>query len=82
MTVCTAQKAGIPVSVCGEMAGDPALSQILAVMGGITELSMYHGSIGGVKKSITGISKKEAEEKAMRCLACAGLDQVMDILTC
>ncbi|MDR2052935.1 MAG: phosphoenolpyruvate--protein phosphotransferase [Treponema sp.] len=79
MTALAGQKAGIPVSVCGEMAGDPSLSQVLVGMG-ITELSMNPGAIGGVKRAITGISKKEAEEKALRCLACATLDQVMDVL--
>jgi phosphocarrier protein FPr len=79
MTARAAQKVGIPVSVCGEMAGDPVLSQVLVGMG-ITELSMNPGAIGGVKRAVTGISKREAEEKALHCLACATLDQVMDVL--
>ena len=71
MTVSAAKKADIPVSVCGEMAGDPSLSQILVGMG-ITELSMNPSAIGGVKRAITGISKKEAEEKALRALQGSG----------
>lgn len=79
MTAGAAHKAGIPVSVCGEMAGDPALSQLLVGMG-ITELSMNPGAIGGVKRIITRISQKEAEEKTIRCLDCAALGEVTDVL--
>jgi phosphocarrier protein FPr len=79
MTAAAARKAGIPVSVCGEMAGDPALSGILAGMG-ITELSMNPGAIGGVKRAITGISQKDAREKTRLCLECSVLDEVIDIL--
>jgi phosphocarrier protein FPr len=79
MSADAAHKANIPISVCGEMAGDPLLSQVLAGMG-ITELSMSPSAIGGVKRAITGISKKDAEEKARRCFACASFDEVMDVL--
>jgi phosphoenolpyruvate-protein phosphotransferase len=79
MSADAAHKANIPISVCGEMAGDPLLSQVLVGMG-ITELSMSPSAIGGVKRTITGISKKDAEEKALRCFACAGFDEVMDVL--
>ncbi|MDR1220929.1 MAG: phosphoenolpyruvate--protein phosphotransferase [Treponema sp.] len=79
MSADAARKAGIPISVCGDMAGDPLLSQALVGMG-ITELSMIPSAIGGVKRAITSISRKEAEEKVRRCLACATLDEVMDVL--
>jgi phosphoenolpyruvate-protein kinase (PTS system EI component) len=79
MTATAARKAGIPVSVCGEMAGDPALSEVLVGMG-ITELSMNPGAIGPVKRAITAISQKEAGEKALRCVECSVADEVMNIL--
>jgi phosphocarrier protein FPr len=79
MTARAALKAGIPVSVCGEMAGDPVLAKALLGMG-ITELSMNPLAIGGVKRAITGISRKEAEEIVLRCLDCAALDEVMAVL--
>jgi phosphoenolpyruvate-protein kinase (PTS system EI component) len=47
---------------------------------GITELSMNPVAIGGVKRVITRISQKEAEEKATRCLDCSTLDEVTDVL--
>ncbi|MDR0663467.1 MAG: phosphoenolpyruvate--protein phosphotransferase, partial [Spirochaetaceae bacterium] len=79
MVAAAARRADIPVSVCGEMAGDPALSVVLIGMG-ITELSMNPGSIGGVKRAVTGISFAAAEEKARRCLACATLKDVLEVL--
>ncbi|MDR1127541.1 MAG: phosphoenolpyruvate--protein phosphotransferase [Treponema sp.] len=79
MTATAARKAGISVSVCGEMAGDPALSVALIGMG-ITELSMNPSAIGPVKRAITDISQKEAEKTALRCVKCSVLDEVMNIL--
>jgi phosphocarrier protein FPr len=79
MSARAARNAGIPISVCGEMAGDPLLSQILVGMG-ITELSMNPSAIGGVKRVITRISQKEAEKKASRCLDCSTLVEVIDVL--
>jgi phosphotransferase system enzyme I (PtsI) len=39
-TLREAKRAGVPVSVCGEMAGDPALTRLLLGMG-LTEFSMH-----------------------------------------
>jgi phosphoenolpyruvate-protein kinase (PTS system EI component) len=74
-----AHQAGIPISVCGEMAGDPLLCQALLGMG-ITELSMSPTAIGGVKRAITGMTKKAAEKKARLCLDCGRLDEVTKVL--
>jgi phosphocarrier protein FPr len=74
-----ARRAGIPISVCGEMAGDPLLSQTLVGMG-ITELSMNPSAIGPVKRAITGATAKAAEETTRRCLDCATLNEVITVL--
>ena len=52
---------GIPVAMCGEMAGDP-LATVLLVGLGFDELSMSSGSIPEVKRIIRSISVREAEE--------------------
>ncbi|PKO17577.1 phosphoenolpyruvate--protein phosphotransferase [candidate division BRC1 bacterium HGW-BRC1-1] len=52
--------AGIPVSVCGEMAGDPMMAVILVGMG-IDELSMSSMSVPSVKKLIRSIQLSEAK---------------------
>jgi len=47
--------AGIPVAVCGEMAGDPAGAMALTGLG-IDELSMDAGAFGAVKRALAGAS--------------------------
>ncbi len=53
MAVEAASAAGIELSVCGEMAGDP--SAALALVGlGVRQLSMVAGSLGNVRRAIRG----------------------------
>lgn len=47
--------AGIPVAVCGEMAGDPAGAMALTALG-IDELSMDAGAFGPVKRALSAAS--------------------------
>ena len=53
-TVAGAAQAGIPVSVCGEIAGDPAFTAMLLATG-IRELSMSPGRLSAVKRQIRGL---------------------------
>ena len=65
MTIAAADKAGIPVSVCGEMAGDAALSRLLLGFG-LRQFSMHPAHLLAVKQQvlksdlprITGIAQK------------------------
>jgi phosphotransferase system enzyme I (PtsI) len=50
-TIATGAKAGIPVSVCGEMAGDTRLTRLLLGMG-LREFSMHPGQLLSVKQEI------------------------------
>jgi phosphoenolpyruvate-protein phosphotransferase (PTS system enzyme I) len=59
--VSAAQAGGIPVSMCGEMAGDPVNIPILLGLG-IDELSMNALAIPLVKKLIRSISMDECRE--------------------
>ncbi|MCX7788253.1 MAG: phosphoenolpyruvate--protein phosphotransferase [Spirochaetes bacterium] len=61
MTVENAHAVGIPVAMCGEMAGDPLATVILLGLG-LDELSMNAFSIPAVKKIIRSVSMAEAEE--------------------
>ncbi|MHB0984402.1 MAG: phosphoenolpyruvate--protein phosphotransferase [Sulfuricella sp.] len=51
MTIAVADKAGIPVSVCGEMAGDTALTRLLLGLG-LREFSMHPAHLLAVKQQI------------------------------
>ncbi len=62
-TVDSAAKAGIPVSVCGEMAGDPEGALLLAGMG-VRSLSMAPVRITALKELFASHSMTELQKKA------------------
>jgi len=49
--ISSADKASVPVSMCGEMAGDPALTRLLLGMG-LRQFSMHPAQIPAVKQRI------------------------------
>jgi phosphoenolpyruvate-protein phosphotransferase (PTS system enzyme I) len=59
--VSAAKAAGIPVSMCGEMAGDPIYALVLLALG-FDELSMTAGQIPVVKNILRRSSRQEAME--------------------
>ncbi len=61
-------RAGVPVSVCGEMAGDPRCTALLMGMG-IRELSMAAASIPRVKRRIRSLRLAEAVRHAEAVLS-------------
>jgi phosphotransferase system enzyme I (PtsI) len=52
MTIDAGTAAGIPVSMCGEMAGDPRYTRLLLGMG-LSEFSMHHTALQEVKRIIS-----------------------------
>ena len=50
-TISTAEKAGVPVAMCGEMAGDPTLTRLLLGMG-LRQFSMHPAQIPEVKQRV------------------------------
>jgi len=70
-TVDAARTTGIPVAMCGEVAGDPIATVLLAALG-LDELSMSAFSIPTVKRIIRSVSMEEGahivdEIMAMTC---------------
>ncbi len=51
MTVDQAEKAGVPLSICGEMAGDPQLTRLLLGLG-LRQLSMHPTQLLKVKQEV------------------------------
>jgi len=58
-----AARAGIPIGVCGELAGEPDAAPILAALG-VAELSMAPASIPLVKERLRAITLEQARELA------------------
>ena len=56
----SAEKAGIPVSMCGEMAGDPMFTRLLLGMG-LRQFSMFPAQIPAVKQRIKQSDISEIE---------------------
>jgi phosphotransferase system enzyme I (PtsI) len=71
--------AGIPVSVCGEMAGDPRLTPLLVGLG-IRSLSMAPGSLLPVKQRLRRLTVAEAEETAACIMAETDETKILEFL--
>ncbi|MBP5985799.1 MAG: phosphoenolpyruvate--protein phosphotransferase [Azonexus sp.] len=66
-TLASAEKVGIPVSVCGEMAGDPHLTRLLLGMG-LRIFSMHPSQILKVKNRILKANIEELAPNVRRIL--------------
>jgi phosphoenolpyruvate-protein kinase (PTS system EI component) len=62
---------GLGVSVCGEMAADPALATLLVGLG-LRELSMPPRAIGGVRDAIRGAESRSARTMALEAMGEGG----------
>jgi phosphotransferase system enzyme I (PtsI) len=67
-TLREAKRAGVPVSVCGEMAGDPAMTRLLLGMG-LTEFSMHPSQLLEVKQEVLRSHLKTLEKPVADVLA-------------
>ncbi|GMT40656.1 MAG: phosphoenolpyruvate-protein phosphotransferase [bacterium] len=68
MTVLAANKAKIPVTLCGEMAGDPKLIEVLLGLG-LRQLSMDPANLLEVKAIIRQLDVNKAKKVSRRLLA-------------
>lgn len=67
MTIDGAHKNGIRCAMCGELAGDEKISEILLGLG-IDELSMSPAKILSIRKKITWLSYEKAKEKVQELM--------------
>lgn len=74
-TIDAAHAAGIPVAMCGELAGDPLATPILLGMG-LDEFSMSASSIPLVKKIIRSSSAAECTALVEEALCCTSYRDV------
>ncbi len=78
-TIDAGEKQGIPVSLCGEMGGDPRVAPILVGLG-IHELSASPSYLPEVKRVIRAIKRSEAVELATRALLAKDPEEVRILL--
>ncbi|WP_261540982.1 phosphoenolpyruvate--protein phosphotransferase [Burkholderia multivorans] len=78
-TLREAKRTGVPVSVCGEMAGDPALTRLLLGMG-LTEFSMHPSQLLVVKQEILRAHLKSLEKPTADVLAAFEPEEVQAAL--
>jgi phosphotransferase system enzyme I (PtsI) len=64
----TATKLGVPVSICGEMAGEPELTRVLLGMG-LRSFSMHPNHLPMVKQIVLKTSVKAIESQTKRLLS-------------
>jgi phosphoenolpyruvate-protein kinase (PTS system EI component) len=80
MTIGYGEHAHIDVSLCGEMAADPA-SAVLLVGMGLRTLSMSASAIPAVKRALRSITIEEASAIAHQALSMHSSSQVSALLT-
>jgi phosphotransferase system enzyme I (PtsI) len=74
-----AEEQHTPVSICGEMAGNPALTELLLGMG-FRSLSVNPGELLEIKNAIRSIHIKEAQAFAKRILALGTIKEIKDAI--
>lgn len=73
------EAAGIPVSVCGEMAGDPRLALLLVGLG-VRDLSVSPGTLPAVKRAIRSVNRAALEPIARRALTLETSREIQQLL--
>ncbi len=74
-----AQKAGRPLTICGDMAGEPAYAELLIGLG-LREFSVAPGEILEVKSAIRRVSLADAQRLAAKALELGSVAEVEALL--
>ena len=79
LVVENAARARKPVSLCGELAGDPRFVPVLLALG-LTELSMHPNAILEVREAVLRLSRKSLRARGRRLLAAVDRGEVEEII--
>lgn len=79
MTLSAGRIAGVPVSLCGEMASDPLYTRLLLGLG-LTRFSMHPGSLLEVKQVITTSNATQLRQLTRQALDCTQPEQQQSLL--
>lgn len=77
--ISVGQRAGKPVSVCGEMAGDPLFTPLLLALG-LTDFSMHPGQLLTIRDHIGRLDRTRLRRLGPRILRAASREEVEAIL--
>jgi len=80
MSIRAANKAKIPISMCGEMAGDPHFTRLLLGLG-LREFSMHPSALLEVKRIVNSSDTREYEKPARKTLNSARQSDVEKIVS-
>jgi phosphoenolpyruvate-protein phosphotransferase (PTS system enzyme I) len=78
-TIQTATRGGIPVAVCGEMAGDLQLTRLLLGLG-LRNFSMHPSQVLAIKERILRTNLSEVQTLAQRVLRASDPDKTRELL--
>ena len=79
-TIRNATRAGVPVAICGEIAGDPALTRLLLGFG-LREFSMHPAQLLAIKQQVLLTDAEQARRLADRVLKAADPEKSRQILS-
>ncbi len=75
-----AKEQGVSTSLCGEIAADPAFTELLVGLG-LTRLSCAPRYVSRIREAVRKISLKEAQNKAQEALGARGSTYLRHLLT-
>jgi phosphotransferase system enzyme I (PtsI) len=78
-TIRAGHKAGIPVSLCGEMAGDPRYTRLLLGLG-LTEFSMHPTGLLEIKRAVQNSHVGELNEAVRHLLRTTDAEKYAEAL--
>lgn len=79
LTLKVGQKMGKPVSICGEMAGDPRLTRLLLGMG-LTDFSMHPAHVLAVKQQVMRSHIGELAPQVKKLLRAGRPERIQELL--
>jgi len=79
LVIKNGQKNNIPVAMCGEMASNEQLTETLLGMG-LTHFSMAPSSILKIRKKVSNLNYKEAQETSMKVLNLSESNEIKNLL--
>ena len=79
MTIDAGVQGGIPVAMCGEMAGDPRYTRLLLGLG-LTEFSMHPANVLEIKRIIRESRVHELRRRVRRLLVSTDPAEMQDLI--